>query len=216
METLKIYSRRREYWFESLKEHWIIWTCVSTFIAIASFWKLDASKDVPGWIFYLLLFVFFCYLTLSTVAFNTAVKAVKDFINKKEYSPSFRELKHVSLIEGTNNYRVVALPPLGLRVPVNTLVCIYKRDQYQQVIGLGKIIKENEDGSVETTVTTSEATESVWNDLQEKQKFEKIIISVLIPKEVIPKIDDYLNSENVAIQQLLTTNVNDDGEDIDL
>ena len=216
MENIKVYSKRREYWFESLKEHWIIWTCVSTFIAIASFWKLDASQDVPGWIFYLLLFVFFCYLTLSTVAFNTAVKAVKNFINRNEYSPSFRELRHISLIAGTNNYRVVALPPVGLRVPVNTLVCIYKKDQYQQVIGLGKIIKENDDGSVEATVTTSAGTSAVWEDLQGKQKFEKIIISVLIPKEVIPKIDDYLNSENIAIQQLLTTDITDDGGDINL
>lgn len=108
------------------------------------------------------------------------------------------------------------MPPVGLRVPVNTLVCIYKKDQYQQVIGLGKIIKENDDGSVEATVTTSEGTSAVWEDLQEKQKFEKIIISVLIPKEVIPKIDDYLNSENIAIQQLLTTDITDDGGDINL
>jgi ribosome-associated protein YbcJ (S4-like RNA binding protein) len=38
-----------------------------------------------------------------------------------------------------------------------------------------------------------------------------------VPKEVIPEIDGYLNSENIAIQQLLKSeNIENDGGDIKL
>lgn len=216
MERVKVYSKGIDYWTDSLKEHWIIWTSVSTFIAIASFLKLDATQDVAGWLFYLFLFVFFCYLTLSSVAFTEAVKAVRSFIDKSEFSPCFESISHVSLINGTNNYRVIAQPPLGIRVPVNTLVCVYEKSDYQQPIGLGKVTKENEDRTLELTVSTSETTSSIWEDMSSKQSFDKTIVSVLIPKEIIPDIDIYLNSENVAIRQLTTSNVQNDGGDIKL
>lgn len=216
MDGIKIYSRRRDYWTDSLKEHWIIWTSISTFIALASFAKLDPSDDVRGWLFYLLLFIFFGYFTLSSVAFHAAVKAVKSFVDKNEYSPCFEGISHVSLISGTNNYRVIAKPPRGIRVPVNTLVCVYERSEYQQIIGLGKAIKENEDNSIELTVTSSETTSAIWESMLSAESFEKTIISVLVPKEVIPDIDVYLNSENVAIKQLTNLDLQSDGGDIEL
>ncbi|WP_321463425.1 hypothetical protein [uncultured Vibrio sp.] len=215
MENIRVFSSKRDYWRASLKEHWIIWTSVSTFIAIASFLKIDATQSIAGWMFYLLLFCTFAYVTLSSVALSSAVKAVKSFVHKKDYSPSFQNISHVSLIEGTNNYRMVAMPPAGIRVPLNTLVCVYKKDTYEQIIGLGKLTKENQDGSVEIAVSTSESGKNVCSELVQGNGVENIIITVLVPKEVIPDIDGYLNSENIAIQQLLKSeDLDNDGGDI--
>jgi hypothetical protein len=177
LENIRVFSSKREYWRASLKEHWIIWTSVSTFIAVASFLKLDATQSISGWIFYLLLFCTFSYVTLSSVALTSAVRAVKSFVHKKDYSPSFQEITHVSLIEGTNNFRIVAIPPLGIRVPVNTLVCVYKKDTYEQIIGLGKLTKENQNGSVEIAVSTSENGRKVCAKLVDGKRPGKYVFN---------------------------------------
>lgn len=196
------------YWGKGLKQHWIIWTSVSTFIAVLSFLKLDVTNPIPSWIFWIITFLSFAYVVFSQITLNIILNVVKDLKSLRKFHPYFNKVRLIEALDDKNEcFRVIAEAPSDLNVQVNTLVSAYEKGVAEKSIGLGRVSRINSDDTLELIITPNEKYKEHWivSVSDENSWRENIIFSTLIPKDLIPNIDDYIGQENTAVSLLQKT-----------
>lgn len=203
-----ISTSRFYYWGEGLKQHWIIWTSVSTLIAILSFLKLDVTNPIPSWIFWIVTFMSFAYVVLSQLTLSIILNDVKKQISLRKFDPSFNKVRLIeALDDGNECFRVIAEATSNLNIQVNTLVAAYEKGVAEKSIGLGRVSRINSDDTLELIITPSWKYKVNWADSvrNDNPLKDNIVFSTLIPKELIPNIDDYIGQENTAVSLLQKT-----------